>query len=102
MRDDQIITGFGGHFLYTGQHRSNKITVKLMNNDADRIGLLFSQVAVLGVAWLRIASAAVVFAIWRRPWRLFRGAGPSSGTVTVGVVVGCSSAATSVVLSMMV
>lgn len=32
--------------------------------------LLFAHVDVLGVAWLRIASAAVVFAIWRRPWRL--------------------------------
>jgi inner membrane transporter RhtA len=32
--------------------------------------LLFAHVAVLGVMWLRIASAAVVFAIWRRPWRL--------------------------------
>jgi inner membrane transporter RhtA len=31
--------------------------------------LLFTYVDVLGVAWLRIASAAVVFAIWRRPWR---------------------------------
>ena len=31
--------------------------------------LLFARVPVLGVAWLRIASAAVVFAIWRRPWR---------------------------------
>lgn len=34
--------------------------------------LLFAHVAVLGVMWLRIASAAVVFAIWRRPWRLIR------------------------------
>jgi inner membrane transporter RhtA len=25
---------------------------------------------VLGVAWLRIASAAAVFALWRRPWRV--------------------------------
>jgi inner membrane transporter RhtA len=33
--------------------------------------LLFSHVSVLGVAWLRIASAAVVFALWRRPWRQF-------------------------------
>ncbi len=33
--------------------------------------LLFARVDVLGVAWLRIASAAVVFAIWRRPWRKF-------------------------------
>jgi len=30
--------------------------------------LLFARVDVLGVAWLRIASAALVFAIWRRPW----------------------------------
>jgi inner membrane transporter RhtA len=34
--------------------------------------LLFSRVAVLGVMWLRIATAAVVFALWRRPWRLVR------------------------------
>jgi inner membrane transporter RhtA len=33
--------------------------------------LLFARVDVLGVAWLRIASAAVVFAAWRRPWRVF-------------------------------
>ncbi len=32
--------------------------------------LLFAHVSVLGVAWLRIASAAVVFAVWRKPWRL--------------------------------
>src|SRR3954470_20672908 len=31
--------------------------------------LLFARVDVLGVAWLRIASAAAVFALWRRPWR---------------------------------
>src|SRR5829696_6265865 len=31
--------------------------------------LLFAHVTVLGVAWLRIASAALVFALWRRPWR---------------------------------
>jgi inner membrane transporter RhtA len=34
--------------------------------------LLFTRVGVLGVAWLRIASAAVVFAAWRRPWRCWR------------------------------
>ena len=34
--------------------------------------LLFARVDVLGVAWLRIASAALVFALWRRPWRAFR------------------------------
>jgi inner membrane transporter RhtA len=32
--------------------------------------LLFSHIGVLGVAWLRIASAAAVFAVWRRPWRV--------------------------------
>ncbi len=32
--------------------------------------LLFARVDVLGVAWLRIASAAVLFALWRRPGRL--------------------------------
>jgi inner membrane transporter RhtA len=32
--------------------------------------LLFAHVAVLGVAWLRIASAAAFFAVWRRPWRV--------------------------------
>jgi inner membrane transporter RhtA len=31
--------------------------------------LLFARVDVLGVAWLRIAAAALVFAAWRRPWR---------------------------------
>jgi inner membrane transporter RhtA len=31
--------------------------------------LLFARVDVLGVAWLRIASAALIFALWRRPWR---------------------------------
>ncbi|MGH3011648.1 MAG: EamA family transporter [Gaiellaceae bacterium] len=31
--------------------------------------LLFALVQPLGVAWLRIASAALVFAVWRRPWR---------------------------------
>ena len=34
--------------------------------------LLFARVDVLGVAWLRIASAAVIFALWRRPWRAVR------------------------------
>ena len=33
--------------------------------------LLFALVQPLGVAWLRIASAALVFALWRRPWRAF-------------------------------
>src|SRR5258705_12390062 len=34
--------------------------------------LLFAHLAPLGVAWLRIASAGAVFALWRRPWRYHR------------------------------
>jgi inner membrane transporter RhtA len=33
--------------------------------------LLFARIDVLGVAWLRIAAAAAVFALWRRPWQAF-------------------------------
>jgi len=33
--------------------------------------LLFAEIAPLGAAWLRIASAAAIFALWRRPWRYF-------------------------------
>ena len=37
--------------------------------------LLFGRVDVLGLAWLRIASAAAVFAAWRRPWHLLKSMG---------------------------
>lgn len=40
--------------------------------------LLFADIEPLGVAWLRIASAAVVFAFWRRPWRYYRGLQPAA------------------------
>lgn len=33
--------------------------------------LLFARVPVAGVAWLRVVSAGLIFAIWRRPWRAF-------------------------------
>ena len=33
--------------------------------------LLFRHIDALGVAWLRITTAAVAFALWRRPWRVF-------------------------------
>jgi inner membrane transporter RhtA len=36
--------------------------------------LLFAHVQPLGVAWLRIVTAAAVFAVWRRPWRQWRSA----------------------------
>ena len=34
--------------------------------------LLFVRVDVLGVAWLRIAAAALIFALWRRPWHALK------------------------------
>jgi inner membrane transporter RhtA len=49
--------------------------------------LLFASVDVLGVAWLRIASAAVVFAVWRRPWRLVRRLDPGQRRVLLGLGV---------------
>jgi inner membrane transporter RhtA len=38
--------------------------------------LLFPAVGVLGVAWFRVATAAVVFAPLTRPWRILRRATP--------------------------
>jgi len=51
--------------------------------------LLFTHVSVLGVAWLRITAAAVVFALWRRPWRLLARLSPSARWVllALGVVL---------------
>jgi inner membrane transporter RhtA len=56
--------------------------------------LLFSSVSVLGVAWFRIASAAVVFAIWRRPWRIFVGTTWAQRRIllALGVVLGLMNA----------
>jgi inner membrane transporter RhtA len=56
--------------------------------------LLFAQVSVLGVAWLRIASAAIVFALWRRPWRSLAGQSWKQLRVllALGVVLGFMNA----------
>lgn len=53
--------------------------------------LLFARVEPLGVAWLRIASAALIFAVWRRPWRYFlqQDAAARWNIVALGVVLGC-------------
>ena len=40
--------------------------------------LLFPAIGVLGVAWLRIATAAAVFAPWTRPWRVLAEAPPGT------------------------
>ncbi|TDC50983.1 EamA family transporter [Jiangella ureilytica] len=44
--------------------------------------LLFARVEPLGVAWLRIVSAGLIFALWRRPWRAWAGA-PRTERATV-------------------
>ncbi|HEY1388917.1 MAG TPA: EamA family transporter [Ktedonobacterales bacterium] len=56
--------------------------------------LLFAQVGVLGVAWLRIASAAVVFAVWRHPWRQLRTGKQAQRRllIAMGVVLGLMNA----------
>ena len=56
--------------------------------------LLFGRVDVLGLAWLRIASAAAVFAAWRRPWRLLKSMSRSdkSKLVQLGLVLAAMNA----------
>jgi inner membrane transporter RhtA len=49
--------------------------------------LLFARIEPLGVAWLRIASAAAVFAIWRRPWRYFSELSRADRCTVVGLGV---------------
>jgi inner membrane transporter RhtA len=39
----------------------------------------------VGVAWLRIVSAGLIFAIWRRPWRIFLTAERSSKRLIAGL-----------------
>jgi inner membrane transporter RhtA len=56
--------------------------------------LLFVLVDPLGVAWIRIATAALIFALWRRPWRAFAHL-DANGRVTViamGVVLATMNA----------
>ncbi|MDA7947382.1 MAG: EamA family transporter [Hyphomicrobiaceae bacterium] len=47
--------------------------------------LLFPTVGVLGVAWLRIASAAALFAIARNPWATFMQCEPRTRLLLVGL-----------------
>lgn len=47
--------------------------------------LLFARVEPLGVAWLRIAAAGVVFALWRRPWRAARRLDAEAWRVLLGL-----------------
>ena len=56
--------------------------------------LLFARVDPLGVAWLRIASAGAIFALWRRPWRALRACAPDVWRLVVafGVVLAVMNA----------
>ncbi len=56
--------------------------------------LLFQRVDSLGVAWLRIATAALVFALWRKPWRVLLSApGPQRWLLlALGAVLGIMNA----------
>ena len=47
--------------------------------------LLFPAVGVLGVAWMRIASAAAIFALWTKPWRTIRRADGPTQRLLVGL-----------------
>jgi len=47
--------------------------------------LLFPVVGVLGVAWFRIATAALVFAVFTRPWRTIREADGRTRLLLVGL-----------------
>jgi len=49
--------------------------------------LLFARVAVGGVAWLRIVSAGLVFAAWRRPWRAWLAADRPTRRLIAGLGV---------------
>jgi inner membrane transporter RhtA len=47
--------------------------------------LLFPAVGVLGVAWMRVASAAAIFAPWTRPWRTIKQADPRTRFLLIGL-----------------
>jgi inner membrane transporter RhtA len=49
--------------------------------------LLFVHVDPLGVTWLRIAGAAALFALWRRPWRVLVRATPAQRRLLIGLGV---------------
>lgn len=49
--------------------------------------LLFPAVGVLGVAWMRIATAAAVFAPWTRPWRTLKEADAPTRLLLIGLGV---------------
>ncbi|HEU0247125.1 MAG TPA: EamA family transporter [Gaiellaceae bacterium] len=49
--------------------------------------LLFARVEPLAVAWLRIASTAALFAVWRRPWRALAASDRPTRTTVLGLAL---------------
>ena len=47
--------------------------------------LLFPSVGVLGVAWMRIAAAAAIFAPWTAPWRTIARADGRTRRLLIGL-----------------
>ncbi|GAJ96527.1 EamA family transporter [Agrobacterium rhizogenes] len=56
--------------------------------------LLFASVPPLGIAWLRILTAATIFGAWRRPWKVFARLDSSTRwtVVALGIVLGAMNA----------
>jgi inner membrane transporter RhtA len=52
--------------------------------------LLFQYIGALGVAWMRITTAAIAFALWRKPWRVLLAASPPQRRllIAMGVILG--------------
>lgn len=49
--------------------------------------LLFPAIGVLGVAWMRIASAALIFAPWTKPWKTIQKADKETRWLLLGLGV---------------
>lgn len=62
--------------------------------------LLFPVVGVLGIAWFRIASAALIFAPITKPWRTFREADGRTRLLLVGLGVSLAAMNTSFYLAL--
>ena len=90
----------GVHRVQGGVHRLPPQSFFLVSAIFHYLGpslavLLFARLDVLGVAWLRIVSAAVVLALWRRPWRLIGrlSAGDRWNLAALGVVLAVMNSA---------
>ena len=62
--------------------------------------LLFPAVGVLGVAWFRIASAALIFAPFTKPWKTIRAADKKTRLLLVGLGVCLATMNTSFYLAL--